>query len=68
LNCGVSSNGQVSGSFVSNTNTAGNYAVTVTDNAGFSAGSFAYSSADDFSKRCVSGPGGSNLRKRIQHG
>ena len=39
--CGVSSNGQVSGSFISNTNSPGNYAVTVTDNAGFSAGSFA---------------------------
>ena len=39
--CGVSSNGQVSGSFISSTNSPGNYAVTVTDNAGFSAGSFA---------------------------
>ena len=39
--CGVSSNGQVSGSFTSGSNTAGNYAVTVADNTGLSAGSFA---------------------------
>jgi hypothetical protein len=41
LNCGVTSNGQVSGSFTAGTSTAGTYPVTVTDNAGFTAVGFA---------------------------
>jgi hypothetical protein len=41
LNCGVTSNGQVSGSFVSGANTAGVYAVTVRDSTGLTAIGFA---------------------------
>jgi hypothetical protein len=41
LNCGVTSNGQVSGSFVSGSNPAGVYAVTVKDSSGLTAIGFA---------------------------